>query len=162
MSELTPRQHLAVRHAAATLLMKEPEMQHITRKRSDMTSLLERGEEQAQGGGPTKGESFLFDQREGVELTEAYASLIALFGVPLSTLVLHESTDSHHGIAPDTTLRIPTFIDHCLTALMQMGTSLVSFLFSLSFILLPLPSLVKVAAPLSALHRTPLRPSALR
>lgn len=46
-----------------------------------------------------------------------------LFGVPLSTLVLHESTDSHHGIAPDTTLRIPTFIDHCLTALMQMGMS---------------------------------------
>ncbi|ORY88599.1 Rho GTPase activation protein [Leucosporidium creatinivorum] len=98
---VNPRQHLAVRHAAATLLMKEPEMQYITGRRSDMVSLLERGESQAQGGGPTK----------------------ALFGVPLSTLVLHESTDSHHGIAPNTTLRIPTFIDHCLTALMQMDVT---------------------------------------
>lgn len=56
MSELTPHQHLAVRHAAATLLMKEPEMQHLTRHRSNMVSLLEHGENQAQGGGPTKGE----------------------------------------------------------------------------------------------------------
>lgn len=38
-------------------------------------------------------------------------------------LVRYESVDSHHGIGPHT-VRIPTFIDHIITALMQADVTI--------------------------------------
>lgn len=46
-----------------------------------------------------------------------------LFGTPLPDVTKHEGIDSFHGANPHGTVRVPEFIDHCITALMQMGAS---------------------------------------
>ncbi|GAA6064456.1 hypothetical protein JCM10212_004440 [Sporobolomyces blumeae] len=46
-----------------------------------------------------------------------------LFGTSLHELTRHEGTDSHHGMDRSTTLRIPEFVDHCITALKQTDWS---------------------------------------
>lgn len=44
-----------------------------------------------------------------------------LFGTPLPDVTKHEGIDSFHGADPKGTVHVPEFLDHCITALMQMG-----------------------------------------
>lgn len=46
-----------------------------------------------------------------------------LFGTSLKYLTMHEGIDSFHGADPHGTVRIPEFLDHCITAMMQAGAS---------------------------------------
>lgn len=46
----------------------------------------------------------------------------SLYAVPLKHLVKHESTQSTHGAGPGP-VRIPTFIDHCITSMKQMDVT---------------------------------------
>ncbi|KAL8276595.1 hypothetical protein RQP46_011018 [Phenoliferia psychrophenolica] len=95
MSQLTKSEHFLVQHAAAFLLLREPEIMHVVGNLNEMVQLLQR--DGSQSGGYTD----------------------VLFGVTLKVLLKYEATDSHHGAGPGT-IKIPTFIDHCITALMEM------------------------------------------
>lgn len=57
-----------------------------------------------------------------IDLTETLR-IKALFGVALRTLVKYGGTDSHHGInkSRGSLVKIPTFLDHIISALKQSG-----------------------------------------
>lgn len=93
-------------------------MQHVAR-RSSMVAILEHGSQPGDSR-PNRGAPSLLQDTVKAS-AHRLTCYTALFGVPLKTLIKHEATDSHHGLHPATTLRIPTFLDHCITALMQMG-----------------------------------------
>ncbi|BGP22009.1 rho GTPase-activating protein [Rhodotorula toruloides] len=102
LSSLTPNQHHLVRHAAAALLLKDHRhgrgvFEGIERV---LERLWEKGEEVGQG------------RRKGRP--------VKLFGTPLKYLTKHEGVDSFHGANPHGTVRIPEFVDHCITALKMM------------------------------------------
>ncbi|KAI5474490.1 hypothetical protein MNV49_003213 [Pseudohyphozyma bogoriensis] len=100
MSELSKTEHYLVQHSAASLLLKEPEIMSVVGSFNGMVNLVSQGSSRAHGG---------YNEE--------------LFGVSLKTLLKYESTQSHHGIGPGT-IKIPTFIDHCITALMQMDMTI--------------------------------------
>ena len=54
----------------------------------------------------------------------------ALFGVPLELLVEREGADSLHG-ASRAALRVPSFIDDVISAMRQMGASLMLHIYIL-------------------------------
>ncbi|BGO98311.1 hypothetical protein JCM10021v2_001970 [Rhodotorula toruloides] len=104
LSSLTPVQHHLVRHAAAALLLKDHRhgrgvFEGIERV---LERMWERGEEVGHGHGGGKGRP------------------VKLFGTPLKYLTKHEGVDSFHGANPHGTVRIPEFVDHCITALRMM------------------------------------------
>ncbi|GAA5927979.1 hypothetical protein JCM10213_000941 [Rhodosporidiobolus nylandii] len=110
LSSLTPQEHHLVRHAAAALLLKDRARGtlHEVFHRAvggveKMVEALERGAEGAAGMVKGRGER---PQK--------------LFHTPLPVLVRHEGVDSHHGLNPEGTVRVPEFVDHCVTALKQM------------------------------------------
>lgn len=49
-----------------------------------------------------------------------------VFGIPLELLVEREGYDSSHG-ASRMTLRVPSFIDDVVSAMRQMGASIVCY-----------------------------------
>ncbi|KAJ8296647.1 Rho-type GTPase-activating protein 1 [Rhodotorula toruloides] len=104
LSSLTPVQHHLVRHAAAALLLKDHRhgrgvFEGIERV---LERMWERGEEVGYVHGGGKGRP------------------VKLFGTPLKYLTKHEGVDSFHGANPHGTVRIPEFVDHCITALKMM------------------------------------------
>lgn len=134
LSSLTPVQHHLVRHAAAALLLKDHRhgrgvFEGIERV---IERLWEKGEEVEHHGGkgrPVSASQRLFHPRssrhdDGLELSSR-ETLAELFGTPLKYLTKHEGVDSFHGADPHGTVRIPEFVDHCITALKMMGTSAV-------------------------------------
>ncbi|BGP53143.1 hypothetical protein JCM8202v2_000702 [Rhodotorula sphaerocarpa] len=105
-SSLSPAQHHLVQHAAAALLLKDYSQGRLREKVhravggfEHLTRVLEKSMEQAWEGA-----------REHVG---------QLFGTPLPLVTKHEGVDSFHGVDPYGTVRIPEFLDHCITALMQ-------------------------------------------
>lgn len=132
LSSLTPVQHHLVRHAAAALLLKDHRhgrgvFEGIERV---LERMWERGEEVGHGHGGGKGRpvsalricscspSPSFPETRA----EDFRSLRAeLFGTPLKYLTKHEGVDSFHGANPHGTVRIPEFVNHCITALKMMG-----------------------------------------
>ncbi|BGP45171.1 hypothetical protein JCM10450v2_000988 [Rhodotorula kratochvilovae] len=109
-SSLTRTQHHLVQHAAAALLLKDKKRgtlhDEFEKALGGIEHLVERIEEgmrigqAGKGGRPKK-----------------------LFGTPLPDLTKHEGVDSFHGANPHGTVRIPEFLDHCITALMQMDVT---------------------------------------
>lgn len=88
-----------------------------------MVQLLEK--EKTPTGSYTEGPScVLFSPAcEGTQLTCSphlfpITCSAALFGVSLNILMKYEATDSHHGVGPGT-IKVPTFVDHCITALVS-------------------------------------------
>lgn len=98
LSELSKSEHWLLQHAAASLLLREPEIMQVVGNFNGMVQLLEK--EKTPTGGYTE----------------------ALFGVSLNILMKYEATDSHHGVGPGT-IKVPTFVDHCITALMEMDVT---------------------------------------
>ncbi|GAA5937699.1 hypothetical protein JCM3775_002103 [Rhodotorula graminis] len=107
-SELTPTQHHLVQHAAAALLLKDKKRgtlhDDFEKAIGGIEHLVERLEESVRVGGRSG---------KGKRLKK-------LFGTPLPDVTKHEGVDSFHGANPHGTVRVPEFIDHCITALMQM------------------------------------------
>ncbi|GAA6005458.1 hypothetical protein JCM10207_002988 [Rhodosporidiobolus poonsookiae] len=106
LSSLTPSEHHLVQHAAAALLLKD-------RARGTLHEALH----EAVGGI----ERLVHWLEHGVE--KAWEEVKRhrphkLFGTPLHTLTHHEGTDSHHGVDPHGTVRVPEFVDHVVTAMM--------------------------------------------
>ncbi|KAM0747374.1 RhoGAP-domain-containing protein [Meredithblackwellia eburnea MCA 4105] len=97
LSQLTRTEHFLIQHAAAALLLREPEIMRAVGSFETMISILQK--EQSPKGYSEK-----------------------LFGVSLKVLMKYEATDSHHGVGPGT-VKIPTFVDHCITALREMDMS---------------------------------------
>ncbi|TKA53357.1 hypothetical protein B0A53_04375 [Rhodotorula sp. CCFEE 5036] len=115
-SRLTPAQHHLVRHAAAALLLKqhhEHKGVHDALHRAiggfeKMVKTLEAGMESAWRGAREHAPEAVVGTRPS-----------KLFGTPLKYLTTHEGVDSFHGADPHGTVRIPEFLDHCITAMMQ-------------------------------------------
>lgn len=149
LSSLTPAQHHLVQHAAAALLLKDHTHGNLHEKLhravggfDKMVQLLEVGMEKAWtgvsehagtgigsnrggGGGAARRPKSAFHFRHALDLgfrLSSVASRAELFGTPLPVVTHHEGVDSFHGADPHGTVRIPEFIDHCITALMQAGT----------------------------------------
>ncbi|GAA5919554.1 hypothetical protein JCM1841_001007 [Sporobolomyces salmonicolor] len=93
LSSLAPAQHKTVQHAAAALLLKK----------RGTGSDIERMMKGVLGGG---------GGRHG-----------RLFGTSLPYLTKHEGIDSYQGNDPHSTVRVPEFVDHCITALMQANVA---------------------------------------
>ncbi|GAA5823699.1 hypothetical protein JCM3770_006682 [Rhodotorula araucariae] len=103
-STLTRAQHHLVQHAAAALLLKDKKRgtlhDEFEKALGGIEHLVERIEvgmrigHAGKGGRPEK-----------------------LFGTPLPDITKHEGIDSFHGANPHGTVRIPEFLDHCITAL---------------------------------------------
>ncbi|GAA5911942.1 hypothetical protein JCM5296_000353 [Sporobolomyces johnsonii] len=106
LSSLTPSQHKTLQHAAAALLIKErgtgSEIERM------MMGVL----------GRVEGVVGLLTKL-GHKIEDGNGRSGRLFGTSLSYLTKHEGTDSYHGIDPHTTVHVPEFVDHCITALMQ-------------------------------------------
>ncbi|GAA5881457.1 hypothetical protein JCM3774_005089 [Rhodotorula dairenensis] len=117
LSTLTPAQHHLVQHAAAALLLKqkhEHEGVHDKLHRAiggfeHMVRTLEAGVQSAWRGVHDHAPSVM---GQGTRPSK-------LFGTPLGYLAKHEGIDSFHGADPHGTVRIPDFLDHCITAMMQ-------------------------------------------
>ncbi|GAA5861899.1 hypothetical protein JCM1840_006868 [Sporobolomyces johnsonii] len=106
LSSLTPSQHKTLQHAAAALLMKErgtgSEIERM------MMGVL----------GRVEGVVGLL-AKLGHKVEDRNGRSGRLFGTSLSYLTKHEGIDSYHGIDPHSTVHVPEFVDHCITALMQ-------------------------------------------
>lgn len=143
-SRLTPAQHHLVRHAAAALLLKqhhEHKGVHDALHRAiggfeKMVKTLEAGMESAWRGArehapeavvgtrPSSTSCVALFCRDGLLVyNRPRRHLAELFGTPLKYLTTHEGVDSFHGADPHGTVRIPEFLDHCITAMMQAGAS---------------------------------------
>lgn len=48
-----------------------------------------------------------------------------VFGIPLDVLVDRNGADSMHGAGPGS-LRVPSFVDDCISAMKQMGELILS------------------------------------
>ncbi|GAA5850795.1 hypothetical protein JCM9279_003925 [Rhodotorula babjevae] len=107
-SQLTPTQHHLVQHAAAALLLKD-------KKRGTLHDDFEK----AIGGIEHLVERLEESIRVGARSGKG-KRLKKLFGTPLPDVTKQEGIDSFHGANPHGTVRVPEFIDHCITALMQM------------------------------------------
>ncbi|TNY24212.1 Rho GTPase activation protein [Rhodotorula diobovata] len=110
-SQLTPTQHHLVQHAAAALLLKD-------RKRGTLHDDFEK----AIGGIEHLVERLEESIRIGVHNGKG-KRLTKLFGTPLPDVTKHEGIDSFHGADPKGTVHVPEFLDHCITALMQMDVT---------------------------------------
>ncbi|KWU41693.1 hypothetical protein RHOSPDRAFT_36750 [Rhodotorula sp. JG-1b] len=110
-SRLTPAQHHLVRHAAAALLLK----QHHEHK--GVHNALHR----AIGGFEKMVKTLEMEMETAWRGARDHApeAVVELFGTPLKYLTTHEGIDSFHGADPHGTVRIPEFLDHCITAMMQ-------------------------------------------
>ncbi|GAA6040107.1 hypothetical protein JCM8097_002031 [Rhodosporidiobolus ruineniae] len=112
LSALTPSQHHLVRHAAAALLLKDKARGTLHEAMHDAVGGVERMVRVVEAGVEEGWERAM--HHGGGKRPEK------LFGTPLKTLTAHEGVDSFHGSNPHGTVRIPEFVDHCITALMQM------------------------------------------
>ncbi|GJN87747.1 hypothetical protein Rhopal_000702-T1 [Rhodotorula paludigena] len=110
-STLTREQHHLVQHAAAALLLKDMKRGTLHEKFEHAIGGIEHLVEKLEEGMRT------------VHLTGHRGKPKKLFGTPLVQLTKHEGIDSFHGANPSGTVRIPEFLDHCITALMQMDAS---------------------------------------
>lgn len=95
LSELTRKEHVLIQHAAAAVLLREPEIMSVVGSVEAMITLLVTKKDSNSG------------------FTEE------LFSVSLDILMKYEATESHHGVGPST-IKVPTFLDHCITALKAM------------------------------------------
>ncbi|GAA5856518.1 hypothetical protein JCM8547_008782 [Rhodosporidiobolus lusitaniae] len=106
LSTLTPREHKLVQHAAAALLLKDKSR-----------GTLHEGLHEAVGGVERMVRALESGVEEAVHGVRRHKQL---FGTPLAHLTHHEGVNSHHGLDPNSTIRVPEFVDHCITALMRM------------------------------------------
>ncbi|GAA5909457.1 hypothetical protein JCM6882_002649 [Rhodosporidiobolus microsporus] len=112
LSSLTPQEHHLLRHAAAAMLLKD-------KARGTLHGEVEK---------VVHGVEHLVEMcEEGVE--RAWHSVKPpkkLFGTPLALLTHHEGTLSQHGADPSPLargVRVPEFVDHCITALKLMDVT---------------------------------------
>ncbi|KAM0787044.1 hypothetical protein ACM66B_006310 [Microbotryomycetes sp. NB124-2] len=101
LSQLDKREHYVVQHAAALFLTKQSELKHMLKGFEHVVSTLEKSNA----------------PRDPHEKHEP-----ALFGTSLATLTKYEGVDSHHSLS-GTPVRIPSFIDHCISALKKMDVA---------------------------------------
>ncbi|GAA5949228.1 hypothetical protein JCM21900_000867 [Sporobolomyces salmonicolor] len=106
LSSLTPAQHKTVQHAAAALLLKE----------RGTGSEIERMTKDVLGG--VEGVMGVL-AKLGQKVQDGNRRTGRLFGTSLPYLTKHEGIDSYQGIDPHSTVRVPEFVDHCITALLQ-------------------------------------------
>ncbi|GAA5840917.1 hypothetical protein JCM11251_007639 [Rhodosporidiobolus azoricus] len=110
LSTLTPPEHHLLRHAAAALLLKDKakgvlhvELEKAVKGIEHLVEVLEHGVERA---------------------WEKVHPPKKLFGTPLAHLTHHEGTLSSHGaLGAAHPVRVPEFVDHCVTALKMMDVT---------------------------------------
>ncbi|GAA5984797.1 hypothetical protein JCM11641_002743 [Rhodosporidiobolus odoratus] len=112
LSSLTPQEHHLVQHAAAALLLKD-------RARGTLHQVFH----EAVGGIEGLVEGLERGAQDAWEGMTHHGRPKKLFGTDLHYLTHHEGIDSFHGVNPQGTVRIPEFIDHCITAMMQMDVT---------------------------------------
>ncbi|KAK4049689.1 hypothetical protein OIV83_003964 [Microbotryomycetes sp. JL201] len=101
LSQLNKREHYVIQHAAALLLAKQSELRHMWSGFERVLSVLQ-------------------SSNAGRDRHEKHSS--ALFGVSLMTLARYEGVESRHCLG-ETPVRIPSFIDHCISALKAMDVA---------------------------------------
>ena len=132
LSELSALEYFIVKHVAALMLASNDSAFKDVAPLDDLLDMIDARKNTFWGklfkGGnekkniKKKGSFFVLGRADNTDVDAG------VFGVPLELLVERNGADSMHGAGPGP-LRVPSFVDDCISAMKQMGQS-----FSSSFV----------------------------